>query len=132
MGQRVERSGANVVHDGELTHLATEPRLAALVPDEQLLNRIRAILAGRADVVEERMVGGRSFIVGGRMACGVTGKALMVRVSAGDRGAVLKESHVRPMTLGGRELAAYVLVDPAGCATEAQLRTWIQRGIAAT
>jgi TfoX N-terminal domain len=102
-----------------------------LVPDEQLLNRTRAILAGRADVAEKRMVGGRSFIVSGRMACGVSGDALMVRVSVGDRGAVLKEPHVRPMTLGGRELAAYVLVDPAGCATESQLRAWIERGIAA-
>jgi len=89
------------------------------------------MLAGRADVVEKKMVGGRSFIVGGRMACGVTGDALMVRVSAGDRGAVLLEPHVRPMTLGGRQLAAYVLVDPAGCATEGQLRAWIERGIGA-
>ena len=103
-----------------------------MVPDEQLLNRIRAILAGRAEVAEKRMVGGRSFIVGGWMACGVTGDALMVRVSAKERSAVLREPHVRPMTLGGRELAAYVLVDPAGCSTDARLRAWIERGIGAT
>ena len=99
--------------------------------DEYLLERIRAILAGRADVVEKRMVSGRSFIVSGRMACGVSGKALMVRVSPTDRASVLEEPHVRPMTLGGRELAAYVLVDPAGCGTEAELRAWIERCITA-
>jgi hypothetical protein len=102
-----------------------------MVPDEQLLNRIRTVLAGRADIVEKRMVGGRSFIVGGRMACGVNGDALMIRVSRDERGAVLKEPHVRPMTLGGRELVAYVLVDPPGYATDGQLRAWIERGIAA-
>lgn len=100
-----------------------------MAPDEQLLSRIRAILAARADIVEKRMVSGRSFIVGGTMVCGVTGEALMVRVGQAGRPAVLDQPHVRPMTLGGRELAAYVLVDPPGCATDRQLRAWIDRAL---
>lgn len=99
-----------------------------MAADEHLLNRFRAILADRADVVEKRMVSGRSFIVGGRMACGVSGNALLVRVGPAERAVVLREPHVRPMTLG--ELTAYVLVDPPGCATENQLETWIDRAVA--
>jgi hypothetical protein len=34
---------------------------------------VRRVLAGRGDVIEMRMVGGRSFMVGGHLCCGVTG-----------------------------------------------------------
>ena len=43
------------------------------------LERLRAALAGRADVAEKKMVGGRSFMVGGRLALGVVGEDLMIR-----------------------------------------------------
>jgi hypothetical protein len=52
--------------------------------DHELAERVRRQLAGRDDVVEKRMVGGLSWSAGGRMFCGVTGAALMVRVGAGD------------------------------------------------
>lgn len=48
--------------------------------DEHLLERIRRVLAGHRDVVEKPMVGGRSFLVQGRICCGVTIGGLMVRV----------------------------------------------------
>ena len=48
--------------------------------DERLLNRIRLILAARADVVEQRMFGSIAFLVGGRMACGPHGDRLIVRI----------------------------------------------------
>jgi hypothetical protein len=98
-------------------------------PNEELLERMRAALAGRDDVVEKRMVGGRSFMVGGHLCCGVTGDALMVRVGPASQSAPLAEPYVRPMTLGGRQLAGYVLVDPAGALTDDQLMSWIQRGL---
>jgi TfoX/Sxy family transcriptional regulator of competence genes len=100
-----------------------------MAPDERLLERVRAALAGRDDVVEKRMVGGRSCMVGGHLCCGVTGDALMVRVGPASQEAALADPNVRPMALGGRQGAVYVLVDPAGCATDSQLRSWIQRGL---
>jgi hypothetical protein len=63
------------------------------------------------------------------MCCGVTGTALMVRVGAEARDRTLAEPHVRPMVLGGRPLAGFVCVEPAGFRTEAALWRWVQRGL---
>jgi hypothetical protein len=98
--------------------------------DEELAERVRRRLAGRVDAVEKRMVGGLSWSVDGRMVCGVTGSALMVRVGADGVGAAIAQPHVRPMELGGRRLKAYVLVDPEGCADDAEFGAWLERGLA--
>ena len=92
--------------------------------------RVRRFLSARDDVEEKRMVGGGlSFMVAGRMCCGVTGDALMVRVGADDAAAALAEPHVTPMTLGGRSLDGYVLVAPEGHADDAALAAWVSRGL---
>jgi TfoX/Sxy family transcriptional regulator of competence genes len=91
--------------------------------------RVRRVLSNRSDVVEKRMVGGLSFMVGGSMCCGVTGDALMVRVGADGRERALARPHVRPMEFAGRALAGFVCVDPAGIRTETSLKAWVQKGI---
>ncbi|GAB3304655.1 hypothetical protein GCM10027451_10490 [Geodermatophilus aquaeductus] len=74
--------------------------------------------------------GGLSFSVGGRMVCGVTATALAVRVGADAVPALLAEPHVGPMVLGGRQVRAFVLVEPAGYAADAGLARWLRRGLA--
>jgi TfoX/Sxy family transcriptional regulator of competence genes len=97
--------------------------------DRDTAERVRRILASRADVEEKRMVGGLSFLVEGKMCCGVTGSALMVRVGAEARDRTLAEPHVRQMKLGGRQLAGFVCVDPTGFRTDRSLRSWVQRAV---
>ncbi|WP_409332491.1 TfoX/Sxy family protein [Trujillonella humicola] len=98
---------------------------------QELAARVRRALAGRDDVEEKRMVGGGlSFMVGGRMCCGVTRDALMVRVGVDAAPAALAEPHVAPMTLGGRQLDGYVLVSPEGHAGDDALGNWLGRGLA--
>lgn len=97
--------------------------------DEATTERVRRVLAGRPNVVEKRMIGGRSFSLGDRMCCGVVGTAVMVRVGADARESMLARPHVRPMILGGRVVAGFVLVDPPGVATDEALTAWVQRGI---
>jgi TfoX/Sxy family transcriptional regulator of competence genes len=80
-------------------------------------------------VVEKRMVGGLSFEVNGAMCCGVTRHGLMVRVGAAARARALAEPHVRPMEMGGRRVAAFVIVEPAGCRTDAALGKWVRRAL---
>ena len=97
----------------------------------EVADRVRRLLAGRDDVEEKRMVGGGlSFLVAGRMCCGVTRDALMVRVGADAGPAALAEPHVTTMTLGGRQLDGYVLVAPEGHADDAALAAWVSRGLA--
>jgi hypothetical protein len=97
--------------------------------DETAVERVRRILAGRSDVVEKRMVGGRSFMVGGHLCCGVTGTAVMVRVGPQRYEWALSQPHVRPMTFARRRLAGYVCVDPAGYSADSALQKWVGRGI---
>ena len=96
--------------------------------DAKTAERVRALLSERSDVVEKRMVGGRSFMVGGRMCCGVTATGLMVRVGPEGVQGALAEPYVGPMEIGGRALKGFVLVEPPGFRTDAALRRWVERG----
>ena len=98
--------------------------------DQALLERVRQHLAPLDDVVEKRMVGGRSFIVGGRMCCGVTSTGLMVRLGRDGAARALEEPHVRQLELGGTPVEAFVVVDPAGIADDAALARWVDRAVA--
>lgn len=75
------------------------------------------------------MVGGLSFSVDGRMCCGVSGLALMVRVGAEARDSVVGLPGVRPMVLGAKVVSGFVLVDPEGVATDRDLEAWVERGL---
>lgn len=97
--------------------------------DQVLADRVRRVLAGRPDIEEKRMVGGVSFSVDGRMCCGVSSRALVVRVGADAREPMLRLPDVRPMVLGGKVVTGFVLVDPDGVSTDRDLEAWIQRGL---
>ena len=93
--------------------------------DEKLLNRIRLILAARADVVEQRMFGGVAFLVGGRMACGPHGDRLIVRIGEEAARKHIGKPHVKPMDFTGRVMKAFATIEPGGLRTEEQLRKWV-------
>ncbi len=96
--------------------------------DERTAERVRRLLAGRENVAEIRMMGGLCFMVGGHMACGVSGDALLVRVGRDGYAAALAQPHVRPMEFGGRRPGGFVFVDPEGHRDDAALAAWVQRG----
>lgn len=94
--------------------------------DEVLADRVRALLKPRAAIGERRMMGGLCFMAGDHMACGVVGSALMVRVG---KGPLPEEPHVRPLEMGGRRTAGFILVDPPGIASPGGLKRWVERGL---
>lgn len=98
--------------------------------DEALAERIRAILADRADVTERRMFGGLAFMVGDRMAVGVMHDDLMVRLGADATAEALSQPHVRPMDFTGRPAKGMVYVAPAGVDSDAELARWVQASVA--
>ena len=106
----------------------------AVDDDPETVERVRRVLAPRSGavekrVVEKRMVGGRSFTVDGHLCCGVTSRGLVVRVGADAVAAALAEPDVQPMEMGGRRLAAFVLVEPQGYADDAALQRWVERAL---
>ena len=103
-----------------------------MVYDLQTAERIRHLLADRADVYERKMMGGLVFMVKGGMCCVVSGRGgLLIRVEPGDQPKLVAQAHVKPMIMGGRKVKAYVRVMPEGYRTHTSLRKWVERGIAA-
>ena len=98
--------------------------------DEKLAARIRRVLPLANEIREQKMFGGICFMWDGKMACGVIGRDLMVRVGAERYPALARRPHARPMDFTGKPLTGFLYVAPAGCATAATLRTWVQASLA--
>jgi TfoX/Sxy family transcriptional regulator of competence genes len=97
--------------------------------DAVLAERIRTALRGHDDVVEKKMFGGLTFMVAGRMACGVVHDDLMVRVGSEGYDDAIAQPHARPMDFTGKPVRGMVYVAPAGVATDDDLRSWVDRGV---
>lgn len=98
--------------------------------DEALADRLRTALAHVPGVTEKKMFGGLSFLLGGHMIGGVTGKGdLVFRFDPKDHDAALGEPHVREMDLTGRPIRGFVFVSPAVLEEPAGLGRWIERAV---
>lgn len=96
--------------------------------DEYLADRVRDVLAPRAELTERKMFGGIAFMVAGNMAVGVLGDDLMVRLDPADAERALAEPHVRPMDFTGKPMKGMVFVDSDGTAAAADLAAWVDAG----
>jgi TfoX/Sxy family transcriptional regulator of competence genes len=101
-----------------------------LAYDEDLADRVRALLAGRTGVREQKMFGGLCFMVDGNMACGVSGSELIVRVGKENLEEALAQPHSRPFDMTGRPMRSFVWIGAEGLATARGLSEWAGRGIA--
>jgi TfoX/Sxy family transcriptional regulator of competence genes len=99
--------------------------------DEDLADRIRALIAGGPRVTEQRMFGGLAFLIEGNMSVAASGKGgLMVRVDPDDSHALLSKPHVEPFKMRGRAMQGWLRVDAEGVRTKRQLEPWVKRGVA--
>jgi TfoX/Sxy family transcriptional regulator of competence genes len=96
--------------------------------DEQLAERIRAIVADVDGVTERKMFGGLAFMVGGNMACGPAKDILMVRVGPDAYEDALAEPDADELQFTGRPMKGMVQVDAATLSDE-RLAEWVQRGL---
>jgi TfoX/Sxy family transcriptional regulator of competence genes len=97
--------------------------------DEKLAARIRALLADRTDVREQKMFGGLTFMVDGYMCCGVHGDELIIRLDPAAEDRALARPHTRPMDLTRRPMHGFVSVRPAGLRGRA-LGRWVDEAVA--
>jgi TfoX/Sxy family transcriptional regulator of competence genes len=94
--------------------------------DENLAERVRAILAPEPSVSERKMFGGLAFMIEGHMCCGVVGDDLMLRLGPDGSDAALKRPHVRQMDFTGRPMTSMVFIEPDGLRGTA-LRRWVEK-----
>jgi hypothetical protein len=98
--------------------------------DEDLADRIRDLLAEEPDVVEKKMFGGLSFLIGGHMSVGASGQGgIMVRVEPTQTAKLLSTTAATPMVMRGKELEGWVRVGADDVRTKRQLSTWVTRGV---
>ena len=99
--------------------------------DEQLAARIRDRAAGTDGLSEQKMFGGLAFLVGGNMAVAASGQGgLLVRVDPGQSAELVETTPALPMEMRGREMAGWLRVEHADVAADADLRAWVERGLA--
>jgi TfoX/Sxy family transcriptional regulator of competence genes len=99
--------------------------------DEQLAARIRGLVAGEPSLTEKRMFGGLAFLIGGNMAVSASGQGgLMVRVDPAESDELVSTTPARFLVMRGREMPGWLRVDSADVAGDAELRAWVERGVA--
>jgi TfoX/Sxy family transcriptional regulator of competence genes len=96
--------------------------------DEALADRVRELLAARADVSEQKMFGGIAFMVAGNMACGVLGEELIVRLDRDESEKAVAEDGVRPFDFTGKPMKGIVFVSGELTADDAGLSEWVETG----
>lgn len=98
--------------------------------DLDTADRVRIALADQPDLTERQMFGGLAFMVGGKMACGIIGDELMIRLGPeGAEAAIAEDPQARPMDFTGRPMRGYVYLAPAGFADDAVLQSWVDRAV---
>ncbi|MBI4200122.1 MAG: TfoX/Sxy family protein [Chloroflexi bacterium] len=97
---------------------------------EELASRIRAALAHREAVTEKRMFGGLTFLVGGRMSCGVLRDDLVLRVSGQDYEEALAHPHARPMDFTGEPMKGFLYIGLEGYQRQEDLQRWLAQALA--
>ncbi|MEV3960456.1 TfoX/Sxy family protein [Nocardia sp. NPDC050193] len=98
--------------------------------DEELAERVRAVLAAGTAVSERRMFGGLAFLIGGHMGVAVSREGgLMVRMEPAAAAALVDDVSVTPMVMQGRELDGWLRVTAAAVRDDRDLTTWVERGV---
>jgi hypothetical protein len=99
--------------------------------DEDLADRMRAVLAGTGAVREVKMFGGLCFMLNGNMVAGTSRRGLLVRVGKDRHAQALARPGAKPMEMSGRPMEGYVFIDPpppdeqgCGIGSNSQLRSW--------
>ena len=97
--------------------------------DEELAERVRAVLAGQPGLTERKMFGGLAFMLAWNMCVGVEQERLMVRLGPDRYEEALTLPHAAPMDFTGRPMKGFVFVAPGGISAPAALREWVDLGV---
>jgi TfoX/Sxy family transcriptional regulator of competence genes len=98
--------------------------------DQELADRVREHVEHEPGFTEKKMFGGIAFLINGRMAVGASSKGgLMLRIDPADTESLLRDPRARPFEMRGRELNGWLRIDVDAQIDDAELASWIRRGI---
>jgi len=97
--------------------------------DEELAERIRALLGDRPRLTEQKMFGGLAFLVGGNVAIAASGQGgILVRVDPEKSDELVATTPAETMEMRGRQMPGWLRVDSADVADDTALAEWVERG----
>src|SRR3974390_2345188 len=94
-------------------------------PYQNLVIRMRALLANTGQVSEMKMFGGLAFMLNGNMLASASKRGLMLRVGKDQAPHALARPGTRQIEMRGRPMEGYIRVDPAGL-DDKNLREWLE------
>lgn len=98
---------------------------------DELSDRIRQVFGPRPFITEQKMFGGRAFMLSGNMVVGVMKDGgLLVRVGKEGVEQHLALPGASPMTMGARTMAGFIQVSGDVLEDDAVLGQWIERAMA--
>jgi TfoX/Sxy family transcriptional regulator of competence genes len=98
--------------------------------DEDLAQRIRALVSKRRDLSEKRMFGGLAFLVGGNMAVAASGQGgILVRVGPERSDELSATTAASVAVMRGRPMPGWLRVDADHLGTGRQLKKWVDLGV---
>ena len=98
--------------------------------DEELAHRIRAVLAGQADVTEKRMFGGLGFLINGNLVASASSRGgMLLRVDPAETEALVADPHAERAVMRGRPMDGWLRVAVSDLPDDA-IDGWIARGVA--
>ena len=99
--------------------------------DEDLADRIRALVGTEKGLTEKKMFGGLAFLIGGNMAIAASGQGgILVRVDPAQTEKLVSTTEAHPMVMRGKAMDGWLRVDSEHVRDKRQLSTWVRRGVA--
>ena len=96
--------------------------------DEELAERIRALVGDAPDVTEKAMFGGLAFLIGGNMAVAASGQGgALVRCDPDESDELVATTAAEPMEMRGRSMAGWLRV-PSEHLQGSELERWVAVG----
>jgi TfoX/Sxy family transcriptional regulator of competence genes len=96
--------------------------------DEDLAERIRALLADETGVTEKTMFGGRAFLVHGNLAIAASGRGGVLVRAGDDADRLVARSNAEVAFMGGRPMTGWLRVPAGDVRTKRQLARWVRVG----
>jgi hypothetical protein len=98
--------------------------------DEDLADRIRALLATDHDVVEKKMFGGLAFLIGGNMSVSASGQGgMLLRCDPKETDSLVEEPHADRFEMRGRAMDGWLRIESEGVQTDDLLERWVAIGV---
>jgi hypothetical protein len=99
--------------------------------DEELAERIRAVLDDEPSLSERKMFGGLAFLIGGHLAIAARGRGgVLVRVGPEMSDRLVTSSHAETAVMRGRPMDGWLHVAPEHLRTKRQVAKWAALGAA--